>query len=213
MTSAIRPPDEVANLTTHGIGFLLSLLGATWLMVDVAEKPLPVMAACAIYSVSLLMVYGCSTLSHLFHDIALRQRFRTLDQASIFLLISGTYTPFAIIYWDRSSWRMLLPIMWLVAFGGIWRVLRVRDLSRADKVLFGVMGFLPVVTLVELARVAPMEIVVWIVIGGACYSLGTIFLRLSATVRYSHAIWHLFVMAGSASHYYAIVLAIHTRLN
>lgn len=208
MTSRIRPPDELANVLTHGLGLLLSVLAAGSLMTSVADRPVAVRIGCGVYSVTLMLVYGSSTLSHLFYDVHWRERFRTLDQACIFLLIAGTYTPFATVYMNYGDWWWLLLLMWLIALTGVWRVLLLRDLPRVDKILYGVLGLLPVAALPDLSRVAPASLIAWIVAGGACYLLGTIFLRFSAVVLYAHAAWHILVMMGSACHYRAVYLAI-----
>lgn len=211
MTSVERPNDEIANVLTHGLGFLLSIAAAGYLMNRVASQSAPVVCACGLYSVTLMMMYASSTLSHLFYDVAWRRRFRTLDQSCIFLLIAATYTPFAVMYAAPNGWPWLLICMWAMACLGIGRVLQVRDLSRSDKVLYGVMGFLPAVGLGELSRQAPMTVIAAILAGGACYSFGAVFLRISAIVRYSHAAWHMMVVAGSACHYWAILLAVSDR--
>lgn len=208
MTSRIRPPDELANVLTHGLGLLLSVTAAVCLMARVVDQSAGVKFGCGVYSAALILVYGSSTLSHLFYDIVLRERFRTLDQACIFLLIAGTYTPFAIVYMNRGEWLGLLLLMWLIAVVGVWRVLILRDLPRVDKLLYGVLGLLPMFALPDLARQAPAPLINWIVAGGSCYLLGTIFLRFSAVVLYTHAAWHVMVMMGSACHYRAVWLAV-----
>lgn len=208
MTSLERPVDEMANLVTHAIGFLLSIMASVYLMLQVVSNSAAVVVACGVYSTSLMLVYACSTLSHLFHDHGMRQRFRTLDQACIFLLIAGTYSPIAVVYLDHGWWRTVQIVMWLSAIVGIVRVVQVRDLPHVDKVFFGLLGFLPVVTVPELCRRAPWELVAWLVAGGACYYLGTLFLWLSTRVKYTHAVWHVLVIAGSACHYRAILVAI-----
>ena len=211
MTSLARPPDEFANCVTHGVGFLLSLPAAGYLIARVAGQPVAVVAACSLYSVALLLVYGTSTLSHLFYDATWRRRFRTCDQACIFLLITGTYTPFAVMYLNHGGWWWLLAGMWVVSALGIWRVVRVRDLSRTDKLSYGLLGFLPVVALSELSQCAPSGVPAGIVAGGVCYTAGALFLHQSGSVRYAHAAWHLMVMAGSACHYWALLVAIDDR--
>jgi hemolysin III len=211
MTSPIRPNDEMANVISHGIGFLLSLAASRHLMTQVSGQSIAIIVACGIYSLTLVVMYGCSTLSHIFYDLKWRQRFRTLDQVSIFLLIAGTYTPFAVAHLDHGWWRLVLIAMWGLALLGTLRVLQVQDLSRNDKFTYGLLGYLPVVTLAELSRQAPTTVVLWIIAGGACYSVGAIFLRLSSSVPYAHAVWHTFVVAGSACHYQAILMAVTSR--
>lgn len=208
MTSCERPSDEMANLVTHAIGLLLSLLAVVLLMYRVAHSSSAMQIACGIYSISLVLLYASSTLSHLFHDMVLRRQFRTLDQACIFLLIAGTYTPLAVIYLNHGWWPIVLIIMWLSAFAGVVRVIQVRDLSRNDKFAFGVLGLFPIVTLFEFSQRAPLPLVAWVIAGGALYLIGTVFLSLSARIRYTHAAWHVFVIAGSTCHYVAILQAI-----
>lgn len=211
MTSRIRPADELANVLTHGLGLGLSVLAAGHLLAFTADQPVAVRIGCGVYSVALILVYGSSTLSHLFYDLRWRERFRTLDQACIFLLIAGTYTPFAMVYMNHGNWWWLLLLMWTIALIGVWRVLLLRDLPRIDKVLYGVLGLLPVVALPDLSRVAPAQLIMWIVGGGACYLVGTVFLRFSAVVLYAHAVWHILVILGSACHYRAVYLAVASQ--
>lgn len=208
MTSLTRPQDEMVNAMTHAVGFVLSLLAAACLLERVHHQSIARIVACTIYAATLVLVFGVSTLSHLFYDLNWRRRFRTLDQAVIFLLIAGTYTPLAAVYLSEGWWLGILVAMWILAFIGIFRVAQVRDLSRKDKALFGLMGFVPSVTLIKLSQVAPSEVIIGIIIGGACYCVGAIFLRFSAAVRYMHAVWHTFVLAGSGFHYWSILIAI-----
>jgi hemolysin III len=211
MTSLARPPDEWANCTTHGVGFLLSLPAAGYLLARVAGQSAALVAACSLYSAALLLVYGTSTLSHLFYDSTWRRRLRACDQACIFLLITGTYTPFAVMYLNHGVWWWLLAGMWVLSALGICRVVQICDLSRTDKLAYGLLGLLPLIALGELTRSAPGGVPAGIVAGGVCYLGGAIFLRQSASVRYAHAAWHLLVIAGSACHYWALLLAINDR--
>lgn len=208
MTSAERPDDELANVITHGAAFLLSIPAAVYLLWLVADCSPAIRAACDIYAATLLLTFGSSMLSHAFHDIERRKWFRTLDQASIFLLMAGTYTPFGVALLDHGWWQLLHVVMWLCAAAGVARCLQVRDLSGPDKSAFGVMGCLPVAGFGEMARQAPPGLLPWLYVGGACFGVGAIFLALSSRVRYAHAVWHLLVIAGCACQYRAILLAL-----
>jgi hemolysin III len=204
-----RPVDEYANLITHGLGFLLSLMASALLMSVVVENQETVqIVACGIYSGSLMGLYAASTLSHVFHDLAWRRFFRTLDQACIYLLIAGSFTPVAVVYlWDRW-WPALLVAMWILALLGVLLVLRMRNLTPAARFTYGVLGWLPIISLKTLFDAAPFEIFAWIVAGGLFYSLGAVFLKFDVYVRYFHALWHTFVIAGSICHYVAILLVV-----
>lgn len=207
MCSEERPIDEAANLITHGFGFLLSVLASVYLMaVVVSTDQLKTFVACGVYCATLISLYGASTLSHAFHDLELRRMFRTLDQACIFLLIAGSFTPFAVIFLNRGYWWLLLLLMWLLALAGVAFVLQRRNLARLAKVPYGLMGWLPAIALGELYHRAPHDMLSWIVAGGACYSAGILFLALDRRVRYFHAVWHTLVIAGSVCHYLGVIV-------
>lgn len=202
----VRPPDEYANLATHALGFVLSLIGSAVLMkMALRGHPLRVVVACGIYCTSLITLYLASTLSHAFHDLKWRRLFRTVDQSSIFLLIAGSFTPFGVVYLWNGNWPALLAVMWLLALFGVGLTIRVRNLPAAARWTYGFMGWLPIIALPGIVELAPLNVLLWILAGGLFYSAGTVFLRLTLRVRYCHAVWHTFVIAGSACHYVAIV--------
>lgn len=207
MTSEQRPVDESANLITHGLGFLLSVLASVYLMrLVIAGHHPQTIVACGVYCSTLVLLYAASTLSHAFHELSWRRLFRTLDQACIFLMIAGSFTPFAVVFLNHGWWRLLLWGMWLLALVGVVFVLRLRNLSGLAKAPFGVMGWMPVVALGELYKNAPLDMLLWIVAGGAFYSIGAIFLALDRRVRYFHAMWHVLVVAGSICHYVGVIV-------
>ena len=201
-----RPVDEYANLITHALGLLLSLAAAVVLMTDaVQEHRFVTIATCGIYCVSLVGLYAASTLSHAFYDLACRRFYRALDQACIFLLIAGSFTPVGVAYLHQG-WLLLLPAMWTTAIFGVFLVIRMGNLTPAARALYGILGWLPIIAVKPLYDAAPFEMLAWMIAGGAFYSIGTLFLRYDARVRYLHALWHVFVIAGSTCHYVAILL-------
>jgi hemolysin III len=212
MTGEQRPADEMANLLTHVLGFLLSL-PATFLLMPIvmAGQELRTTLACGVYCLTLVLLYGASALSHAFRDPGLRRRFRTLDQACIYLLIAGSMTPLAVVFLRQGWWWLFLPAMWALAVAGVLFVLRRRDLSGPVKLTYGALGWLPVVTFPELSRHAPSGLLLWIVAAGAFYSTGTIFLALDRRVLYFHALWHMFVVAGSICHYVGVLVYVALR--
>jgi hemolysin III len=208
MTSEHRPVDEVANLLTHGFGLFLSIAATVVMMWIVAgEGPLTI-AACSVYCLTLILLYAASTLSHTFHDLAWRRFFRTLDQACIYLLIAGSFTPMAVLFLGHGRWWWILISMWVLAFSGVILVLRLRNLGGAAKITYGLLGWLPAVSLWELYQHAPLDVLIWLLAGGFFYSSGTIFLWLDRKVRYLHALWHAFVIAGSSCHYVAVLACV-----
>lgn len=201
-----RPDDEIANLITHGGGFVLSLVASTVLL-DLANDAhsWSVLAACSVYSFTLVGLYGASTLSHLFYEHAWRRVCRTLDQAFIFLLIAGSFTPIATTFLHQGYWQLLLPAIWTLALAGVVMVLRMRNLTTRARTLYLVLGWFPAISLRVLLHAAPQPVLVWLIAGGMFYSVGTLFLWFDTRVRYFHALWHTFVIAGSICHYLAIL--------
>jgi hemolysin III len=212
MTSELRPADEIPNLITHGLGLALSVAATLLLMpIVMAGQDLRTILACGVYCLTLILLYAASTLSHTFHDLDLRRLFRMLDQACIFLLIAGSMTPFAVVFLNQGRWWLFLPVMWGLAGAGVLFVWYRRNLTGLGKVAYGILGWLPVVAIRELSHHAPFGLLLWIVAGGVLYSVGTIFLAFDRKVRYFHALWHMFVVAGSICHYVGVLVYIALR--
>jgi len=199
--------EEAINTITHGLGCVLSVVGVVWLFDVVARSGSPAqIVACVIYGVALVAVYLASALSHAFHQSRWRRLFRMIDQACIFLLIAGTFTPLAVTYLSMLHWWWLLAVMWGIALAGFTS--KAFFAHRVDAVtarLHLMMGWLPVVTLKPMVTVAPGGMLAWMAVGGVCYTVGTIFLHRDH-YPYFHGVWHLLVIAGSACHFVAILL-------
>ncbi len=207
ISAECRPDDELANFLTHAAGFLLSVGGSALLLAAVVGKrPAADVLACAVYTATLVGLYAASALSHAFHDLAWRRLFRTVDQACIYLLIAGSFTPIGVALLGAGWWWLLPASMWTLALLGVARVIRVRNQTPRAMLSYGALGWLPVVAIGELANAAPWNMLAWFVAGGLSYTVGTLFLGLDRRVRYFHAVWHLFVIAGSTCHYVAIAL-------
>jgi hemolysin III len=208
----LRPVDEHANLITHGLGLALSLAASGLLMTLVVQiRSASEIVACGAYCFSLVGVYAASTLSHSFYDRAWRRLFRTLDQAFIFLLIAGSSTPFAALNLGRGwAWSAYLATMWALALAGVGLVIRMRNLTPGVRNIYLLLGWLPVLFSNVIFEAASTEFLVWIFIGGGFYSVGTLFLKFDRHIRYLHALWHTFVIAGSICHYNATLLLMMT---
>ncbi len=205
----VRPEDEFANLVTHGIGFIITVPATISLMnLVIHDERKNLVIACAVYSFTLVALYGASTLSHLFYDLSWRRFFRTLDQVCIFLLIAGSFTPFSVMFLNHGWWLLLSVSMWGLAILGIIQVIRVKHLGPVSKTIYLILGWLPVITLKVLYDSMPLSILIWILAGGLFYSVGTLFLKMGDKYKYFHALWHAFVIAGSTCHYIAILLLV-----
>jgi len=201
-------PEESANTLTHGLGFLLSVIGAVALGMQVARTgDAWRMLGCSIYAPSLMAVYAMSTLSHVCVLPDRKRLFRMLDQGTIYLLIVGTYTPFSLTFLRSGPWWFFLAFLWAVAmFGCLSKVLLAHRIDRVAIWLYVFLGWLQGIAVVSLAGRLPSTATWWMVIGGLFYTVGTVFLILDRYVRHFHALWHLFVIAGSACHFLVIYL-------
>jgi hemolysin III len=200
--------EEVVNSVTHGIGLILSLTGSSILLMRVLSQPDPWrLVGCSLFAMALVAVYAASTLSHAVPRPTWRRTFRILDQGCIYLLIVGTYTPFALEYLRFGWWWLFLLLMWTAALVGFLSKLLL--LHRIDAVTiwsYVSLGWLPIIPAWVYLDLVPWGALVWILIGGLCYTAGTVFLVLDHRRFHFHAIWHLFVIAGSVCHFSAVFL-------
>lgn len=199
--------EEIANSITHGLGFVLSVVGAFVMADTFGGGDAWRVAGCSIFLTSMIAVYAMSTLSHVFQSPRLRTLFRAIDQGTIYLLIAGTYTPFSLAYLHTTPWWILLAAVWAVAlYGFVSKVLfthRVENVSMWPCILVGALPFLAIPTLLTML---PLGALWWMILGVACYTLGLVFWLNDRRVRHFHAVWHLLVMAGSAAHFSGILL-------
>ncbi len=209
MTFQRNLDGETANTATHFIGLLLSLAGAAAIVAARDYADLGTVIACGVYATTLVIVYAISTLSHVVQRPSAKHVLRVWDQGTIYLLIAGTYTPFVWAYTSSNYRWIVLAAIWVVGLIGLCSKIcvehRVIEFSTYSYILF---GWLPALAVV---RSVPLVSAAWMAIGGISYTLGTLFLMLDHRHRYLHAIWHLFVIAASASHYYAIYTFILTN--
>jgi hemolysin III len=187
---------------------VLSIAGAIVLIVRVVSQgDAWRVAGCSIFATTLVFMYAASTLSHSFSIPRLRCFFRSLDQGSIYLLIAGSYTPLALAFLRTGWWWLLLGLMWTAALCGF--VSKILFTHRVDAVAiwtFVLLGWTPILSAYWLLTLVPVAALWWMFAGGLCYTVGTVFLSYDDRHAYWHAIWHLFVVAGSACHFFAILL-------
>jgi hemolysin III len=197
--------EEIANAVTHGLGTLLSMTGLIILLIlAVATGSVWHVVSYAIFGSTLVSLYLASTLYHGIPAPAAKRIFKIIDHSAIYLLIAGTYTPFLLTNL-RGAWGWsLLGVIWGLAFTGI--ALKCTRFFRSDKasvIVYVGMGWLIVIAMREFTlHVQPTSILL-LVVGGLSYTLGVLF-YLWQKLPYHHAIWHLFVMGGSVSHYFSV---------
>jgi hemolysin III len=200
------PAEELANAITHGMGLVGSVVGAVVLMDRaLAQSDRWRALGCGIFAATLIAVYAASTLSHACALPGWRRTFRILDQSFIYLLIVGSYTPFALAYLHSGWWWLFFGVLWGVAFVGL--ISKLLFLHRIDAVTiwsYLVLGWLPILPTPAYLELVPHMVLALVFIGGLCYTIGTVFLVLDRRWPFCHAIWHLWVVAGSVCHFTAV---------
>ena len=198
--------EEIANSLTHALGIVLSIVGLTALIAVAAMRGgVREIASCAIYGTTLIVLYTTSTLYHSIASEASKRILRTLDHLAIFLLIAGTYTPFVLIAL-RGTWGWtLFGIIWtLAALGVAIELSQLRRFRRVMIALYVAMGWIGLIAIKPLVAALPAA-GLWLLFGGGVsYTAGVAFYRWHS-LRYHHAVWHLFVLGGSVLQYFAVL--------
>ncbi len=204
--------EELANTLTHGLGLVLSIVGFLVLVVLAGTGGDPIVIAGSIlYGLSLIVLYAASTIYHSATSLYLKQKLQIVDHCCIYLLIAGSYTPFGLVLAGDAFGRGLLAGIWAFAVIGIIVKLLIGARFPVVNVLsYLIMGWLGVLALQPLFNALGMMPVVLAVAGGIAYSLGVIFFPMKF-IRHHHAIFHVFVLAGSILHYAAIILYVVPR--
>ena len=198
---------ERFNGYTHLAGAILAAAGATVLVTMAAIKGDPWrVATFAIYGATLFLLYLVSTLYHSVRRGRAKDVLRKLDHCSIYLLIAGTYTPFMLVSL-RGAWGWsILGVVWGLAIVGIVQELCfARGARPVSLAIYLVMGWLALVAIVPLLEALQWTGLLWVAAGGLVYTIGIVFYLFDERVPHFHGIWHLFVLAGSAIHYAAVV--------
>ena len=198
--------EEIANSITHGVGILLAVVGL-WVLNAFARAYGNGwhVVACSIYAATMILLYSASTLYHSVQLPGAKRALQVLDHSAIYLLIAGTYTPFALVNL-RGPWGWsLFATVWTLASLGI--VLEVKGTQRkkaGGTALYLVMGWIMVAAFRPLMAATGIGGLVLIVLGGLAYTLGVVFYAWKG-LPYGHAIWHGFVLAGSILHFFAVL--------
>ncbi len=198
--------EEIANSISHGIGLLASVVGVPFLLFRAfGAGQVGFFVGASIFCLSMVLLYLASTLYHALPRGRTKRLFKTLEHSAIFILIAGTYSPFSLgALLGPWGWT-LLGVIWSLAVTGV--VLKARRKMNHPIVstgLYLLMGWLIVVAAAPLSEAISPAGLRWLVAGGLAYSLGVIFFALDSRLRYGHFVWHLFVMAGTLCHYFAI---------
>ncbi len=197
--------EEKLNVITHGLGLLLSI-AALVLLVVYASKYGTVwhITSFAIFGASLIVLYAASTLYHYAKNPALRFKLNILDHSAIYVLIAGTYTPFCLVVLKGWVGWTIFGVSWgLALIGIIFKIFYIGKYDRISTIAYVLMGWVIIFAIKPLINEFPVKGLIWLLAGGLAYSIGAI-LYSRKSIRYNHAIFHVFVLIGSFCHFMAV---------
>ena len=205
-TPAYHLGEEIANSITHGIGAILSIAALSVLVVFASQhKDAWRIVSFSIYGATLFLLYLTSTLYHAFTHEKLKKFFRLMDHSCIYLLIAGTYTPPTLIAM-RGAWGWtLFGLIWTMAAAGlVFKVFNMGKYQFISVVIYIIMGWLAIIAIKPMLAALPAGMFAWFLAGGLFYTFGVVFYAWEE-LPYNHAIWHLFVLGGSITHFFGIL--------
>ncbi len=198
-------PGERFNSATHLIGVILAIVGSV-ILLDQAVKSGDVwkIGAVSVFGLSMIALYAASTLYHSTRGRA-KELWAQVDHCAIYVLIAGTYTPFSLITLHGTWGTALLSVVWALALFGIFKELKWGRKRVSSVPLYLAMGWACVAVASPLIRALQTPGLIWLVTGGVLYSVGVIFYAMDKRWRHAHGVWHLFVLGGTASHYFTVL--------
>ena len=198
--------EEFWNTTTHFIGLIFSLIGLPVLLYYNQNLTKFSLVSILFFEFGMICVYTASTLYHYTTDLKLKKKLRVFDHISIFYLVAGSYAPVCLItLYNSSGLKIFLSVFTIAILGTIFKIFFTGKYERFSLFLYLAMGWLIVLDFNSILSLLSFNGLMLLLISGGFYSIGTIFYGLQK-MKYSHTIWHLFVLAGSASHYFLVLL-------
>ena len=197
--------EEMSNAITHGIGIVLAIAGLVVLLVYAnmfgTTKHI---VTFSIFGATLILLYLASTLYHSCPEGRVKKILKICDHSAIFLLIAGSYTPLTLIVLQGKLGWTLFAVVWIIAIGGIiFKTVCLEKFKSLSTLLYILMGWLVIFAIKPLYLSLNRTSIIFLVLGGLFYTFGTIFYKWKS-LKYSHAIWHLFVLAGSICHFFTM---------
>ena len=200
--------EEIANSISHGIGLVFGIVGLVLLLVQAVDTNASAMAitSYSLYGGSMILLFLASTLYHAIPHQRAKIWLKKFDHCAIYLLIAGTYTPFTLVGLRGPTGWWLFGTIWTLALAGVvFKLFFTGRFKRISTLIYIGMGWLIVLAIKPMWHALDTASLVWLLAGGVAYPLGTVF-YLRPAMRWSHAIWHGFVIAGSVCHYVAVML-------
>ena len=205
------PREEFASALTHGVGAAAALAGGAVLIALAAlHGDGWQLTAAIVFGICLLLLYVASTLYHAISHPVAKTRLKVFDHCAIYLLIAGTYTPFTLIGLRGTLGWSLFAAIWTLAIAGVvFKLFFTGRFKLLSTAIYVAMGWLVIVAIKPVMAALDGWTLGWLIAGGLFYTLGTVFYHRES-IRYSHAIWHLFVIGGSVCHYVSVMAQVVT---
>ncbi len=199
--------EELANSLSHGAGLLAAVIAAPILIVHAVNRGnVNFIVGASIFAATMILLYATSTLYHALPPGKLKHIFRVIEHAAIFLLIAGTYTPFTLgVLHGGWGWTLFGMIWGMAAVGVLLKIIVGATHPIAFVSLYVFMGWVMAVAAKPLYTQLPSTGLAWLLAGGLSYTMGVAFFAADSRLQYGHFIWHLFVLAGTSCHYFAIL--------
>lgn len=197
--------EEIANAVTHGMGVLFCAVAIPFMVALALKSPHPgTVWPVSVFCFGMATVYLSSTLYHAVQHHTTKKLLQVWDHISIFMLIAGTYTPVVVKFTDSNTSFVFLTVMWgLVFIGSILKLFYTGRFRVFSALMYVVMGWMAIFIFKPLMTNVPPDIFKWMVAGGIIYMIGVIF-YLWNKPRYHHAVWHIFVLTGTVTHFFAV---------
>lgn len=200
--------QEIVNGLTHGVGMIFGAAGLPVLIAMAsAHHNTPGIIGAGIYGFCFLMLFTSSTIFHFAIEPSIRKLFKIFDHISIYFFIAGTYTPFLLVYMNNTFGRTMLWTLWGLTFLGIFfKAKCTGKYEIVSTIIYLLMGWMMVAGGRQFFDYMPAQVVTFICIGAALYTIGVVF-YIWDKYLYTHAVWHVFVLAAAICHYVAVLLA------
>lgn len=197
--------EEIANSLSHGAGLIAAVVAVPFLLVAASRLPAASIVGASVFAATMILLYLTSTLYHALPRGRAKRVFMKLDHGAIYLFIAGSYTPFTLgVLHGAWGWTLFGLVWGLAALGILLKAFGRLSHPWVSTALYLAMGWLVLIAVVPLVRSVEPAGVALLVAGGLAYSAGCIFYLLDNRLRYAHAVWHGFVVAGSGFHYFAV---------
>ena len=198
--------EEIANSVSHGVALLAAIVAVPFLILAAVDRGAANIVGASVFAATMVLLYFTSTLYHALPAGRAKRVFLKLDHGAIYVFIAGSYTPFALGALAGPWGWTLFGLVWSMAALGV-------TLKAFDRLshpwlstgLYLLMGWLVLIAAVPLAQQVPLPGIALLVAGGLAYTAGTVFFMLDSRVRYAHAVWHAFVVAGTGFHVFAVL--------